>query len=815
MSWKTALGVAAVAGIVLCASCGDDPNGDPGNGGADAGTQGDGPLGATDGPSTSTPEGPPGITPLNSHPRLLVRAADLDRLRSWAVPSNPVFAKGLDVLAKSCAKKMDAGEVFEKDPGSSTEYAENPTEAFAELFAFMSLVSPSQEVRDGYAARARKLLMSAIDEAAKGVKDDERFRDHTFALSDRSRWHGEGFMLTVDWIYGSLSAADKATIRTVFLRWADEITHAETTTANHPEPIGLLNDPKLTSNREDVRWATNNYYAGHIRNLGLMALALDVADDPDEKLRSYLASVTGAWLYVFDALLSGDMAGGLGAEGFEYGPQSISYVAQLLAALYSSGRADPAIQGKQATFANAYWDAVVPAYLHSLSSVAAVPKDPVYAYFGPTYSIAAFGDSDKTYPSDSMAVWGAIGIHDHLADNKARLGQLRWIAKNVSPGGANGLLERASDANFFLQTIFYFTLFDPAAASPEDPRPALPLSHVAKGLGRTLARTSWTAEGTWLTHKLSWYSIDHQHADGNMFELYRKGEWLTRERTGYGVQIACTDYKNSLAIENDVPAHNEDYRKITHERGSQWLYVGGDDIKLTTSLTDKFVSILGDSTALYNSTSESSTDITHASRSLVWLKPDRVIVYDRAVTKTDNRFKRFWLNLPENATTVGNLTTMNTDGGQKFFVRTLLPKSANISVEPVEPLPSQPAEYDRISHRLRVELASNPKSVRFLHLLQGADGGSTADSPTIVSSTGATAFEGAAVNNVVVLFPVVLGPLDSLAYAAPGGTQAHVITGLTPGGAYTVVVAGSNVTVTPNGDKTADSGGVLVIGQLP
>ena len=35
-----------------------------------------------------------------------------------------------------------------------------------------------------------------------------------------------------------------------------------------------------------------------------------------------------------------------------------------------------------------------------------------------------------------------------------------------------------------------------------------------------------------------------------------------------------------------------------------------------------------------------------ASRSIVWLAPDTIVVYDRAASKTDGRFKRFWLNLP-------------------------------------------------------------------------------------------------------------------------------------------------------------------------
>ena len=39
----------------------------------------------------------------------------------------------------------------------------------------------------------------------------------------------------------------------------------------------LVNDPALLANRTAVRWAGNNYFTSHIRNVGLMALALDPA----------------------------------------------------------------------------------------------------------------------------------------------------------------------------------------------------------------------------------------------------------------------------------------------------------------------------------------------------------------------------------------------------------------------------------------------------------------------------------------------------------------------------------------------------------
>ncbi|WP_129670799.1 hypothetical protein [Candidatus Chloroploca sp. Khr17] len=177
-----------------------------------------------------------------AHPRLWLTPAEVIRLRSLAVPSNPIYAEGLEPLVASAVADMDEGRVPDEDCGQRA-YTEYPTEAYAELFAFMALIHPDADARTDYAGRARTLLMHIMDAAAQGpatMRDyacpgDESgpiyyppFRDPAFFTedSDRPRWHGEAFALTVDWIYPVLSAADKATIRTVFTRWGQEIIDA-------------------------------------------------------------------------------------------------------------------------------------------------------------------------------------------------------------------------------------------------------------------------------------------------------------------------------------------------------------------------------------------------------------------------------------------------------------------------------------------------------------------------------------------------------------------------------------------------------------
>ena len=773
-----------------------------------------------------TPAAATGLQAAADHPRLWLTAADLPRLRAWATESNPLYRDGLALLAQRAVQEMDERRVPDEDCGD-VGYEEYPTESYAELFAFLSLIENDAAVRADYAARARTLIMHIMNEAAKGPATAEnttcngsrqypRFRHPDFATEDRDRirYHGEAFGLTVDWIYPALSAADKATIHKVFLRWSGEMISRG---YHHPEPVGLLNDPALLADRQQVRFAGNNYYAAHMRNLGLMALALDPADDPAGALRAYLDNATGAYLYIFEHLSRGDSRGGLLPEGLEYSPQTLGYATQFLLALHTAGAPYPAT----ATLAaNPFWSDSLAGYLHSLSPATVAREEG-----GTAYEPAFYGDGQSYHLPDFVSAFAPIGIYDTVTSNADRLNTVRWLQAHTAPGGAAQLAERVRNPNDFREAILYFMLYDPAAARAADPRPALAPDFLAPGLNRLFSRTGWGADAAWLTYGLSWNSIDHQMADGASFAFYRGGEWLTKGRVGYAdiaEGIASSEFYNTVAIENDRPVDRDedDWRMDLWRRGSQWNYVNdGDPALLAHSATAAYAYALGDATHLYNSTGESAAGVVHASRSILWLKSDHIVVYDRAETKTAGRFKRWWLQLPRPATVAGKRATMQTAGGQQLFVTALLPANAALTaVNTVEQhIEDTAAANDPMTVRLRTDAPGDPQAVRFLHVLQGADAGAGADEATVIRSEDG-AFEGAAVGGTAVLFPVNLAAAPAgLVYTAPAGVTRHLITGLTPGAGYTVqtaaVAGGVRVTVQGGGSQRADSGGVLVVGD--
>ena len=412
---------------------------------------------------------------------------------------------------------------------------------------------------------------------------------------------------------------------------------------------------------------------------------------------------------------------------------------------------------------------------------------------GTNYQPAFYGDGQSYHLPDFISAFAPIGLYDTVTNNAARLNTVRWLQTHTPPGGAEQLVERVRNPDDFREAILYFMLFDPGAAPAADPRPALAPDLLAPGLNRLFSRTGWGTDAAWFTYGLSWNSIDHQMADGNSFAFYRDGEWLTKGRVGYAdiaEGIASSEFYNTVAIENDRPAErdDDDWRTDLWRRGSQWNFVtSGDPVLLAQSAAPTYAYALGDATNLYNSTREGVTDVAHASRAIVWLKPDHIIVYDRAETKTAGRFKRWWLQLPQPATVAGQRATMQTAAGQQLFVTALLPANAALTAvnSTEQHIEDTAAGNDPMKVRLKVEATGNPQAVRFLHVLQGADAGADADPATVIKSEDGT-FEGAVVAGTAVLFPVNLGAAPAqLAYIAPAGVTRHLITGLTPGAAYT------------------------------
>jgi hypothetical protein len=265
---------------------------------------------------------------------------------------------------------------------------------------------------------------------------------------------------------------------------------------------------------------------------------------------------------------------------------------------------------------------------------------------------------------------------------------------------------------------------------------------------RLLARTGWGEDAAWFTYSNSWNTVDHQSANANAIEFYANGEWLTKVRVGYDLDYISSPNLNTVAIEN-TPPDRDDYRLMLSERGSQWLYgATGDPLPPVIAVGDGFVAAYGDATNTYNSEYEGVTGVRHASRSVVWLEPDVIVVFDQMATDQPG-FKRFWLNLPARATVDGQTATMISPGGQTFTIQALLPADAALSVFELDDEPSAaPANGEMMTWRYGAEAPGDPAQAVFLHVLSAgsapdvellssaADGASVRVGGTVITFAG-------------------------------------------------------------------------------
>ena len=121
----------------------------------------------------------------------------------------------------------------------------------------------------------------------------------------------------------------------------------------------------------------------------------------------------------------------------------------------------------------------------------------------------------------------------------------------------------------------------PPAATFYDPR-----------AGRIVAHSDWTPNGTLFDYQAGWESINHQDGNAGEFEMYRKGEWLTKEMSNYdnnGVGSPPTT-TTRWRCKNWCPAGTPGLgwdEGGEWDNGSQWMLDSnaGDPVTLTSSGT--------------------------------------------------------------------------------------------------------------------------------------------------------------------------------------------------------------------------------------
>jgi hypothetical protein len=399
-----------------------------------------------------------------------------------------------------------------------------------------------------------------------------------------------------------------------------------------------------------------------------------------------------------------------------------------------------------------------------------------------------------------------LGLYYRSAGKSRELSQVLWIQKNLPTGGPAQLTERVRRAEP-MAAVLAFMLFGPSSGAALDPRAQFPLTYVARGPGHVFSRTGWNKNASFLHVHAGFSGLDHQHADAGNFGWWRKGEWLTKEYTGGEEGDRLTSVHNAVLVQNTPTSGVPQEARPFADAGSQWFGWAAGDAKIVARSSMKgYAYVLADTTSAYNAPTLGALNVDHVSRSVVWLKPDVLVLYDRVETKQSTGFKRLSLNLPGAGSKQQTRVSANTPAGQRLFVDVVVPQAAQIGVAPIS------GDTRLMTHRMTVTPAAKASSQRFLTVLQGRDTGQAASAVKRVSTSDGD-FDGVVVGDSVVFFPKVVSATgkETLSYTLSGSVNRHVICGLKANSAFTFSQQANLVIISPGGTEKSDSAGVLIV----
>jgi hypothetical protein len=206
-------------------------------------------------------------------------------------------------------------------------------------------------------------------------------------------------------------------------------------------------------------------------------------------------------------------------------------------------------------------------------------------------------------------------------------------------------------------------------------------------------------------------------------------------------------------------------------------------------------------TAQYNTYSRAYQDVKGASRSLIYLrKSKQVVFYDRAATNAPNG-KAVYINTTGKPTIAKNIASWPTQSGaQKVYLTALL--GGTLSDNGLAPgRPEQERDWEVVS-TVKVD-GGRPTSDQFLNVLEFGGSNLTRSSTVLIQSTAGQNFDGALVDKCAVMFmrnwPA---GFTSVTYPASGAITQYV-SDLEPNTMYSISGAGSPASA------TSDTAGVL------
>lgn len=322
----------------------------------------------------------------------------------------------------------------------------------------------------------------------------------------------------------------------------------------------------------------------------------------------------------------------------------------------------------------------------------------------------------------------------------------------------------------------------------KDYKADFPLDYFAKVSGPFYARSDWGAQAVWVSLAAGEIFLDHQHRDQGHITLQRGSDNLLIDAGGYG--DFATTFHNTLLFDDRGAGDISTYPP------GQGVWSGPDIGIRRTESAPGYAYAMADFARAYVSPDGSRNSVKAAVREMLFLRPEIVIVHDRARTANAAVKQIFNCNFPGLPSRTGDVFSV-AKGSSRLFMKSLIPSAPSPVIAATA---GNPAIYNyQVSF-------SGQADHTFLHVFQATSKDSAAMAPSAYLDAGDA--EGAEVRQGDTNWAAVFPKLDSLAgtvhYAfSQAGPQRHLIVGLQPDQIY-------SVTATIAGRKSPDSKAIAV-----
>ncbi len=493
---------------------------------------------------------------------------------------------------------------------------------------------------------------------------------------DGARWHGESIVVAYDWCYPYLTAGEKAAFIADTNAWIEGLSL---------EAYG------------NVPMYMNNYYWGFIRNQTEWAIA------------SYEDNVAAAEALLDDALVARiendfdvrvltEGKGGVFVEGSQYGP----YVANYSTIPFTTAL----LMGRDLRGESPFWVEAVYAFIY-----ATTPGTTGGAWYFFPHSDSGYGLAESEVASES--------------GNFMTAQAMQWAGTNVGQHARQWLTTTSSPRSRHVLSV--------DTGSPARAFGDLPLDYWAPGVRYLYGRSAWTSAATAFFLQLGdrdTAHIGHAHDDWGTWQLWRGGEFVSRETAVYSHTIQ--GYANGGAIGGARAVGHNSLLVGGAASASSPLHMNGVATVPRLQSHASFAFAAVDLTPTATSTEFGNPAFVSWVRDFVFVRPlETLVVLDRLESSTAGATKTFLAHCSTNPA-LGTGTATCTVGTQALVMTTLVPAASTYrTVNEASAGNAGPLSQ----YRIEVDTSPGTAQSYILTVLQAKSSGAASLSPSVAENS--------------------------------------------------------------------------------